>query len=284
MNLIPQPRITPWVGRLIIANAVVLLLMLTLFTSPALEAALAFAPRTALARPWTFLTYMFVHAGLLHLAGNMLMLFVFGSPVESRMGSRNFLVYYLYCGVGAAIFSLGLAGIMGVHPFIGASGAVLGVALAFAMFWPDAEVVVFPIPIPLKARTLVAILVGMDVVGALAFNDSVAHLAHVGGVVFGYLFFRIQTLSRRNAAEPPHAVERVVMVQSGVGEPARRTPATPVTPTTPIRPRRRRDSDPLAIEIDRVLDKISAQGISSLTPDERLFLDEVARKKKQDLH
>lgn len=284
MNLIPQPRITPWVGRLIIANAVVLLLMLTLFTSPALEAALAFAPRAALARPWTFLTYMFVHAGLLHLAGNMLMLFVFGSPVESRMGSRNFLVYYLYCGVGAAIFSLGLAGIMGVHPFIGASGAVLGVALAFAMFWPDAEVVVFPIPIPLKARTLVAILVGLDVLGALAFNDSVAHLAHVGGVVFGYLFFRIQTLSRRNAAEPPHAVERVVMVQSGVGEPARRTPATPVTPTTPIRPRRRRDSDPLAVEIDRVLDKISAQGLSSLTPDERLFLDEVARKKKQDLH
>src|ERR1041384_8532876 len=86
MNSPPSPRITPWVGRLIIANAVILLLSLTLFTSPALVSRLAFEPAHALARPWTFITYMFVHGGLLHLLGNMLMLFVFGSARRGRGG------------------------------------------------------------------------------------------------------------------------------------------------------------------------------------------------------
>ena len=73
-------------------------------------------PASALRQPWTFLSYMFVHAGLLHLLGNMLMLFVFGTAVESRMGSRTFILYYLLCGVGAAVFSLGLSAIMPVGP------------------------------------------------------------------------------------------------------------------------------------------------------------------------
>src|SRR3954465_14353192 len=131
MNLAPSNRITPWVLRLIIANAVVLLLMRTVLTSPDLAAALPFDPSSALRHWWTFLSYMFVHAGLLHLLGNMLMLFVFGTAVESRMGSRNFLLYYLFCGVGAAVFSLLLATVLPMGGFVGASGAVLGVAVAF---------------------------------------------------------------------------------------------------------------------------------------------------------
>jgi membrane associated rhomboid family serine protease len=275
MNFAPSSRITPWVTRLIIANAVVLLLMRTIFISPALASALAFSPADALREPWTFFTYMFVHAGLLHLLGNMLMLFVFGSAVESRMGSRAFILYYLLCGVGAAVFSLALSSLMDVSPFVGASGAVLGVALAFAVYWPDAELAVFPIPVPIRARTLVALLVGMDVFFSfLTPRDGIAHLAHVGGVVFGYLYFRMQGLSRRSPQPPPRAVERVVMVQSGSAEPERRTPVTPA------RPRRRVEADPVAAEVDRVLDKISEKGIASLTPAERRFLDEVSRQKK----
>jgi membrane associated rhomboid family serine protease len=278
MNFAPSSRITPWVLRLIAANAVVLLLMRTIFISPELASALAFSPGDALREPWTFLTYMFVHAGLLHLLGNMLMLFVFGTAVESRMGSRAFILYYLLCGVGAAIFSLALSNIMGVGPFVGASGAVLGVALAFAIYWPDAELVVFPIPVPIRARTLVALLVGLDVFFSfLTPNDGVAHLAHLGGVLFGYLYFRMQGLSRRSPQPPPRAVERVVMVQSGSAEPERRTPVTPA------RQRRRVDADPVAAEVDRVLDKISEKGIASLTPAERRFLDEVSKQKK-NLH
>jgi rhomboid family protein len=277
MKSSPSYRITPWVGRLIIANAVVLLLLMTLFTSRELFQALQFSPRNALTRPWTFVSYMFVHAGLLHLLANMLMLFVFGTAVESRMGSRNFILYYLFCGVGAAVFSLLLAGIMSVGAFIGASGAVLGVAVAFACFWPDAELIVFPIPFPIKARTLVIGLVVFDVIASRLWpNDGIAHLAHVGGALFGYLFFRVQSLSRRSPSQQARTVERVVMVQSGSAEPDHRTPVTP------MRPRRRIDSDPVAAEVDRVLDKISEKGISSLTPAERRFLDEVAKQKKQD--
>ena len=277
MKSSPSYRITPWVGRLIIANAVVLLLLMTLFTSPQVVQLLQFSPRTAFTQPWTFFSYMFVHGGLLHLLANMLMLFVFGTAVDSRLGSRHFILYYLFCGVGAAVFSLLLAGVMPIGAFVGASGAVLGVAVAFAVFWPDAELIVFPIPVPIKARTLVIGLVVLDIVGSQLWpNDGIAHIAHVGGALFGYLFFRIQSLSRRSPAHAAQAVERVVMVQSGSSEPDRRTPVTP------MRPRRRVDADPVAAEVDRVLDKISEKGISSLTAAERRFLDEVAKKKKHE--
>ncbi|MGH7509078.1 MAG: rhomboid family intramembrane serine protease [Gemmatimonadales bacterium] len=277
MKSSPSYRITPWVGRLIAANAVVLLLLMTLFTSRELFQLLAFSPRTALTRPWTFVSYLFVHAGLLHLLFNMLMLYVFGTGVESRMGSRNFILYYLFCGVGAAVFALLLAGVMPVSGFVGASGAVLGVAVAFAYFWPDAELIVFPIPFPIKARTLVIGLVVLDVIASRLWpNDGVAHIAHVGGALFGYLFFRVQSLSRGSPSEPAQEAERVVMVQSGSSEGERRTPVTP------MRPRRRIESDPVAAEVDRVLDKISEKGLSSLTPAERSFLDQVAKQKKQD--
>jgi len=278
MNLSSSNRLTPWVGRLIIANAVVLLLLMTVFTSPALQEALRFAPGEALRRPWTFVTYMFVHAGLLHLLGNMLMLYFLGPPVERRLGGRAFLLYYFYCGIGGAVLSLALSGIMPTAPIVGASGAVLGVGVAFALLWPDAELMVFPLPMPVKARTVILALIGLDIIfSQLTPNDGVAHLAHVGGAAFGYLFFRLQALSRRHPHPPPRAVERVVMVQSGGAEPDQHR-----TPPAPIRPRRRADADPVAAEVDRVLDKISEQGMNSLTAAERRFLDEVSRQKKQD--
>lgn len=282
MSLLPYPRVTPWVGRLIAANAVVLLLMQTLFTSPELEAALAFDPARVADRPWTFLTYFFVHGGLFHLLGNSLVLFFFGTPVEQRMGSRAFISYYAFCGVCAALFCWLLSFVHDTSPFIGASGAVLGVAVAFALYWPDAPVHVFPLPMPIRARTLVIGLLALDVTFAWLFpGDGIAHEAHIGGALFGFLFLRLQALSRAAPTEPRRA-ERVVMVQSGAyeaPEPRRRP-----SPVPRPRPRPRKESDPTTAELDRVLDKISAQGIASLTPSERKFLDEVSRKKKQNLH
>jgi rhomboid family protein len=277
MNLSPSNRLTPWVGRLIIANAVVLLLLMTVFTSPLVRQALEFNPGHALDRPWTFVSYLFVHAGLLHLLLNMLGLFVFGVPVEHRMGSRAFILYYLYCGIGGAVLSVALSSVLPSGTIIGASGAILGVGVAFAMLWPDAELFIFPLPMPIKARTFILIAVGLDIIfSQLTPNDGVAHLAHLGGAGFGYLFFRLQALSRRHPHPPPRAVERVVMVQSGSSEPEQRTPPAP------MRQRRRADADPVAAEVDRVLDKISEQGIGSLTPAERRFLDEVSKQKKQE--
>jgi membrane associated rhomboid family serine protease len=264
------------VGRLIAANAVVLLLTQTLFTSPALQAALAFDGGFLVQRPWTLVTYFFLHGGLLHLLFNCLGLFVFGTAVESRMGSRAFPLYYMYCGVGAAVFCWLLGFVRDVSPFIGASGAVLGLAVAFAAYWPDARIMVFPIPAPIKARTLVIALVAIDVALAwLAPGDGIAHEAHVGGAIFGFLFFRLQHLSRGGLPEAEPA-EHVVMVQSnGYDAPVRRRPS----PVPRARPRA--EPDATSAELDRVLDKISAQGLASLTPTERRFLDEMSRKKQQ---
>jgi membrane associated rhomboid family serine protease len=275
MSMYGLPRPSPWVWRLIVANAVVLLLLKALL--PAAVPSLVFVPdlHSALRHPWTFVTYMFVHAGLLHLAFNMLILYSLGTRVEERMGSRSFLLFYLYCGLGGALFSLGLAALQ-PGAVAGASAAVLGVAVAFAMFWPDAELMVFPLPWPIRARTLVIALLAIDLAFALlAPGDGVAHIAHLGGAAFAFLFFRFQRLAGPTRLPRPRLAERAVMVQSGSREAERAD--------TPV-PRRRRSAEPerdaVTIETDRLLDKISGQGIASLTPAERKFLDEVSRKKR----
>jgi membrane associated rhomboid family serine protease len=270
--------ITPWVGRLMVVNATVLLLLQTVFTAPAFVDALQFAPGRAAQQPWTALTYMFVHGGLPHLTINMLLLFLFGPSVERRMGGGAFLLYFLYCGVGAAALALGLAPLIPLPPFVGASGAVLGVALAFALAQPDTELALFPLPLRVTARTLVVLLAGADLVVALWSDNGTAHVAHLGGIVSGYLFLRIQGLRARRAARQPGAVERRPVMTA---IPARHGGTTTDVRPAMTRPEPRQDYP--AAEVDRVLDKISATGIESLTPEERRFLDEVSRTKRKDL-
>ena len=144
------------------------------------------------------------------------------------------------------------------------------------MFWPDAELMVFPLPWPIRARTLVIALLVLDLALAL-FNpgDGVAHVAHLGGAAFGYLFFRFQAFAGPGRAPRARSVERPVMVQSISRELDRAD--TPVP--RPPRPRDI-DRDEVAIETDRLLDKISGQGLASLTPAERKFLDEVSKRKR----
>lgn len=272
------PRLTPWLGRIIAVTAVVQLLLETIFVSPSITQLLRMDPAAFLSQPWGAVTYLFVHSGILHLATNMLALYLFGTAVENRMGSRAFLLYYLYCGIGAALFSVLLSLVMGQAPFVGASGAVLGVAVAFAMYWPDAEIMVFPIPVPIKARYLVIGLALLDIVMAKLAPGSTAHEAHIGGMLSGWLFFKAQSLGRGRPSRPSRqAAERVVMVQqtaSRESEPRSNGPGR----SMPLRP----GNDPVAAEVDRVLDKISATGIESLTPDERRFLDEVSKRKKRE--
>ncbi|HWA56387.1 MAG TPA: rhomboid family intramembrane serine protease [Gemmatimonadales bacterium] len=272
------PRLTPWLGRLIAVTAIAQLLLETIFVSPGIRGALSMDPQGLASHPWGVFTYLFVHSGILHLATNMLALYLFGTAVENRMGSRSFLLYYLYCGVGAALFSLLLNLFIPQTPFVGASGAVLGVAVAFAMYWPDAEIIVFPIPVPIKARILVIGLAVMDVVAARFFPGGTAHEAHIGGMLAGWLFFKVQSLSRQRPARPPRQnAERVVMVQQTASREAEPRSNAPIR-SAPLRP----GNDPVAAEVDRVLDKISATGIESLTPDERRFLDEVSKRKKRE--
>lgn len=273
------PRPTPSVIRVIAVTAVAQLLLETIFTSPDIRYALLLDPAEFLQRPWGAVTYLFIHGGILHLTTNMLGLYLFGTAVESRMGSRPFLLYYLYCGIGAALTAVLLSLVTFQAPIIGASGAVLGVAVAFAIYWPDAEILVFPIPFPIKARTLVIGLALLDLLFARLVHDGVAHEAHLGGMAAGWLFFRLRGLATGRPAETP-TPRRVVMVQQGVTQEAGPRTAPPLRPPVAPRP----GTDPVAAEVDRVLDKISEHGIHSLTPDERRFLDEVSRRKQQDLH
>lgn len=271
---------SPWVRRLLVANLVVYLLQVTIFAGAWFEIAFGFSPLGAFDRPWTFLTYMFLHGGLLHLAFNLLALFVFGAPVEERLGSRAFIGYYLLCGLGGAVLSYALAQMTQVGLTIGASGAVYGVLLAFAWFWPNQRIFVFPLPEPIPVKWLVVFLVGVSLLLAWAgASDGVAHLAHLGGFGAGFLYLKTQDwrLARaerhlRRAAEP------TVLVHPG-GQAVRRS----LRDTAGGRERRARPISgprerPQQAEIDRVLDKISAGGMASLTPAERKFLTEMSKK------
>jgi membrane associated rhomboid family serine protease len=275
-------RITPWVGRLLAANAVVLLLQQTIFTSDYLAQLLSFSSAFALQRPWTFVTYMFVHGGIFHLAANSLALFVFGPAVERRLGSPTFIFYYLYCGIGAAIFSMLLHSInLGADPFVGASGAILGVAYAFSRIQPDAQLLVFPIPVPIRARWLILMLAAFDVVGLFFFNDGIAHGAHLGGLLSGALYFVLRGIARPADPMPISSPRRRVPVaaRGGGGHQTSVAPHAEAAASHPARDPQPRHGEETA-EIDRVLDKISATGLASLTAEERRFLDTVARRRR----
>ncbi len=259
--------LTPWVKRLIIANAAVFVLV---WLAPVLGAWLAFAPSRVLMRPWTPVTYMFVHAGFLHLLFNMLGLFFFGPPLEARWGPREFLKYYLICGLGGAALSF-VFGLYG--SVVGASGAVFGVMLAFAMNWPNAPIYfwgIFPIP----AKWLVAILAVMSLFSAMSgARDGVAHFAHLGGFAAGFLYLRLNdTVALRFSRLKKAMPKRRFTVIPGGGKAAPKS----------AQPPRRKDEERLLDEVDRVLDKISASGLASLTAEERRILDEVSRRYRRN--
>ena len=177
--------LTGWVKRLLIANVAVFLL-----TSVSLDLyrLLTFYPFLVLQRPWGIFTYMFVHAGFAHLFFNMIGLYFFGPRLENRLGGRAFITLYLIAGLGGAALSLLFAR---TSPMVGASGAVYGVLLGFAMFWPHERMIVFPIPVPLEARIVVAGYLALSLVqGTLGMSTGIAHFAHLGGAVFAFAYLK----------------------------------------------------------------------------------------------
>jgi len=268
--------LTPWVRRLLVANLLVFLVQSTLFTNPDYSTAFAFSPQTAWDHPWTFVTYMFLHAGILHLVLNMLMLFFFGPSVEDRMGGRVFVLFYLLCGIGGAASSFILRQLVPVEQIIGASGAVLGVAVAFAWYWPNDAVLIFPLPDPIAAKWLVTFLIGLDLALALmGATDGIAHIAHLGGVATALLYLKGQDWwATRGQRRGRQYSESSVLVS----QPPRVSRSGAIPPSAQ-RTKSRSEPDARAnAEIDRVLDKIIASGVDSLTPAERKFLTEISRR------
>jgi membrane associated rhomboid family serine protease len=265
--------LSPWVKNLIFINMGLFLLQ---SMQPFITGYMAFVPMEVLLRPWTIITYMFAHGSFWHLFWNMLALFFFGPPLESRWGSREFLKFYLICGLGGAALSFLVAP---TSPIIGASAAVYGIMLAFAMTWPDAPIYIWGI-LPVKAKYLVGVLALVSFFSTLDGRaDGVAHAAHLGGVVAGFVYLRVnrpggafagfkRMMNRRKlkvVSEEPRPSVRSAPAAGGVGSTARRLCATG-------------EEEQLLNELDRVLEKISTQGMSSLSPQERKLLDEVSQK------
>ena len=275
--------LTVWVRRLLVANLLVFLIQKTLLIDPKYVAAFGFDPMLAWQQPWTFLTYMFLHWNILHLLFNMLMLYVFGPSVEDRMGSRMFLLFYLLCGLGGAALSFLLTQWAPVGTIVGASGAIMGVAVAFAWYWPNYPVFVFPLPDPIPAKWLITFLVGLDLAlawaGALTrggLGGGVAHLAHLGGVGAALVYLKALDwqATHRERRGGPMAESSVL-----VSQPPRANRSGAVPPSAKQTKRSAPDAR-AAAEIDRVLDKINATGMDSLTPAERKFLTEISRRKR----
>jgi membrane associated rhomboid family serine protease len=151
----------------------------------ALVNSLVLVPALIPQRPWSLVTYAFLHADTLHLLFNMIGLFFFGPRLESALGSRRFLGLYFTSAVAAAIASL-------FTPFaaiVGASGAVFGVLFGFAKFWPRDRIYFWGI-IPIEARWFIVLLALYSILGGFTGGGGIAHFAHLGGLVGGWLFFK----------------------------------------------------------------------------------------------
>jgi hypothetical protein len=161
-------------------------------------------------RPYQLVTHMFMHGGLTHLLFNMFGLWMFGSMMEKVWGHQRFLTFYLICGLFAGLAQMGsyvydfwnidhsalspedmvrYAEIMRLNATVGASGAIMGVLAAYGYTFPNTQLFIFPIPFPIKSKWAIMGIIALDIFGGITntANDNVAHFAHVGGALAGFL-------------------------------------------------------------------------------------------------
>lgn len=293
-----QPRMTPAVQWLIAANVGVYFLQITLFGPGNVFGALGLDPARFPATWWTIVTYMFVHAGLWHIAFNMLSLWMFGPRIEQAWGARPFVYFYLWCGVGGGIAHLLLEGNAGL---VGASAAIMGVLLAYALRWPDDEVYIFGV-IPMKTRWLVLWLAVINLamgISSTRGGSGIGWFAHIGGLAFGWVYLRVSAFGgldnfRKWVSPAPDEPEDVFRTlprprpkprdrgerAEGIDEVVAKSNAIAAKPVRPaLLPRATNESSRNPAErLNIVLDKISKHGIESLTSEEVRLLEEMSRK------
>lgn len=310
MNSLP-----PITRNLLIANVVCYLLQL-LAGSLHIDLTDLFGLHFVLAddfRVWQLVSYMFLHGSLTHLFFNMFSLWMFGGLIERTLGAKRFLTYWMVCGIGAGIcqefwqtgqyFMEGLnnypmvntgtaiipmGDYLNLWTTIGASGACYGVLLAFGMLFPNERIMLLLPPIPMKAKYFVAGYAAIELISAYASNDNVAHFAHLGGMLFGWLLLRYWRTSRnrRPAAngwtrwnEPPRTPSLWERITSRLRN--RRTEQPGNARHTATRQndydyniRRRQEEQ----RMDELLDKIRQSGYDSLTQEEKQELFRISRR------
>lgn len=238
---------TKWVKFLLVANVIIFFFQMT---SDAFTMNFAFQPRLFLRQPWTILTYMFLHGGFGHIFFNMLGLYFFGSRVEDRLGEKRFITLYFLSGITGALFGF----IFPASAVIGASGAIYGVMLAYAWFWPRDRIMIYGI-IPVEARILVIIYTVISLMSVRG-GGGTAHFAHLGGLVGAFLY--LKWIDANQGAKKFRAV-----VAPKVSE-------TSLTNWKKVNPAEVHEIN--RDELNRILDKVSKSGLGSLSPEERRFL------------
>lgn len=262
-----------WIPVIIAANVAAYALQQL---QPWVTGAFMWVPVDALSRPWTAVTYMFLHDpnGIGHILFNMLGLYIFGPRLEARIGGTKFLGLYFASGIAGALACFFQPQVA----VIGASGAIFGVSLAYARYWPRDQVLIYGI-IPMSTRTMVIVYAILSVGGALSPVDlplmgNVAHLGHLGGFVGGWLY--CVWMDRFTGARSFRAVaegRRAPQVAIEVG-----TPAADDRAAAERWARIRADQlHPVnREEFERIRAKLTTTGLRSLTPSEREFLDRFA--------
>lgn len=209
----------PAVQNLIILNVLVFLAMVMLpnnIGDTMVEKFGLFYWESANFRPYQFVTYMFLHAGFMHLFTNMFALWMFGRTLEYDLGTKRFLIYYFVTGIGAGLIQLGVnavelaslkstiaqagdiasaADMRALYSKInmvniGASGAVFGILLAFGMIYPNATIMLIFFPVPIKAKYFVIGYGLIELFYGFRGGDGIAHFAHLGGMIFGFMLLK----------------------------------------------------------------------------------------------
>lgn len=207
---------------------------------------------------WQPVTYMFLHGGTWHILINMFILWMFGSELERTWGTREFLKFYFIAGIGAGlvnvVFSIFSPETWHI-PIIGASGAIYGVLVAYAMLFPNRLVYVYFL-IPVKVKYLVIFLVAIEFLSTYR-ADGVAHFAHLGGALFGFLYLRYNMRWRLKKWSVSEFVQRLREERMA---------------------RKREEGDKLMDEVDAILDKINKVGYENLTRREKKILEKASDK------
>ncbi len=208
---------------------------------------------------WQLVTYMFLHGGFFHLLFNMFVLYMFGSELEGVWGTREFLKYYFMTGVGAGVLTV-ITSPNSLIPTVGASGAIYGLLLAFGLLFPERYIYVYFL-IPVKAKYLVMIFGAIEFLAALSGRPSgVAHFAHLGGLLVGLVYLKRDWIRRKLVEGIERRERKGVEVRRGPYE----------------------GRGDLESEVDRILRKISRDGMDSLTEEEKEILDEASRDYRAD--
>lgn len=262
-------------------------------------------------------TYMFMHGGFEHILFNMFALWMFGCIIERAWGAKKFLFYYITCGVGAGLFqelaqfvqfymmaseqipgfSLGnmvqvahnSAELLNMWTTVGASGAIYAILLAFGMIYPEERIFIFPLPIPIKAKYFVLGYAVIELVSAIATTgDGVAHIAHLGGMVFGFFMIRYWRKQLEGNYGGSSAKDAFDKLRDILGGGRRRNQSFTYTRHTTQANNdydaRQQDWDynarkkAMQDEIDRILDKIRKSGYDSLTKEEKQTLFDQSKR------